>query len=158
MIGHCLCSGSGLARLLTHLGLTFRKNSVWSKCFCCDVISNLWYRTNYNNYSIYWPRHAETCLRDLCGQRRTRSACASTQTDQGLHCPLIEPLHSTICINGEQRSGWYFAHAQDDLNLRIAHARRHFSLAGLYNMFCEMNPFETKEYTKEMITIDRVLY
>ena len=30
------------------------------------------------------------------------------------------------CVNGEQSPGWYFAHEQDDLNLRIfAHVRRH---------------------------------
>ena len=28
-------------------------------------------------------------------------------------------LDTTLCINGEQMSGWYFVHAQDDLNLRI---------------------------------------
>ena len=28
-------------------------------------------------------------------------------------------LDSTKCMNGEQRLGLYFAHAQDDLNMRI---------------------------------------
>ena len=55
----------------------------------------------------------------ICGERRPRSACASAQSDQGLHCPLTESLDTTECINGEQRLGRYFVHAQDDLNLHI---------------------------------------
>ena len=41
------------------------------------------------------------------------------QSDQGLHCPWTESLDTTECMNGEQRLGWYFAHAQNDLNLSI---------------------------------------
>ena len=41
------------------------------------------------------------------------------KSDQGLHCPLTESLNTTECMNGEQRSGWYFGHVQDDLNLLI---------------------------------------
>ena len=55
----------------------------------------------------------------LFGQSRPRSACTSTQSDQGLHCLLTESLDTTECMNGEQRPGWYFAHVQDDLNLHI---------------------------------------
>ena len=55
----------------------------------------------------------------VCGQRRPRSACASAQADQGLHCPLIESLDTTECIIAEQRPGRYFAHAQDDSNLCV---------------------------------------
>ena len=65
----------------------------------------------------------------ICGQRRSRSACASAQSDQDLHCPLSESLDTTECMNGEQKlilcacAGWsefaHFAynwrHAQDDL-------------------------------------------
>ena len=46
-------------------------------------------------------------------------ACASAQSDQGLHCPLTDYLDTTECTNEEQRPGCYFTHAQDDLNLRI---------------------------------------
>ena len=53
------------------------------------------------------------------GQRRPRSACASVQSDQGLHCPLTESLDTTECMNGVQSLGKYFAHAQDDLNMSI---------------------------------------
>ena len=31
-----------------------------------------------------------------------RSACASSQSDQGLHCPLIESMDTTGCMNEEQ--------------------------------------------------------
>ena len=50
---------------------------------------------------------------------KARSDCADAQSDQGLHCPLAESLDTTECMKGEQRPGWYFAHAQNDLNLRI---------------------------------------
>ena len=55
----------------------------------------------------------------MCGQRRPRSDCASAQSAQGLHCPLTESLDTTKCMNGEQRPGWYFGHAQDYLIMRI---------------------------------------
>ena len=55
----------------------------------------------------------------ICGQQRPRSACASIQSDQGLPCPLTEPLDNIECMYGEERSGCYYAHAQDELNLRI---------------------------------------
>ena len=42
----------------------------------------------------------------------------NAQFDRCLHCPLTESLDTTECLNGEQRPGRYFAHAQDDLNLR----------------------------------------
>ena len=34
---------------------------------------------------------------------------------------LTESLDTTECMNGGQRPGWFFAHAQDDLNLPILH-------------------------------------
>ena len=51
----------------------------------------------------------------IYGQRKPRSACASAQSDQGLHCPLTESLDTTECMNGKQRPGWDFAHVQDDV-------------------------------------------
>ena len=39
--------------------------------------------------------------------------------DQGILCPLTESLDTTECMNEEQRPGWYFEHAQDDMNLHI---------------------------------------
>ena len=54
----------------------------------------------------------------ICEQRRPGSACADAQADLGLHCPLTELLDTTECRKGERILG-YFAHGQDDLNLRI---------------------------------------
>ena len=33
--------------------------------------------------------------------------------------PLTESLDTTECMNGKQRSGWYFVHVQNNLSLRI---------------------------------------
>ena len=63
----------------------------------------------------------QKCVTGMCRQQRPRSAWASIQSDQGLHCPLTESLDTTECISGEQRSGLYFTHSQDDLNLQILH-------------------------------------
>ena len=67
---------------------------------------------------IYGLPHAKTCLHAQAEQR-LKSVWASAQSDQDLHCPLKEPLDITECMNGEQRPGWNFVNAQDDLNLRI---------------------------------------
>ena len=39
------------------------------------------------------------------GQRRPRSACASAQSDQGLHCPLTESFDTIKRIIGAQMPG-----------------------------------------------------
>ena len=50
----------------------------------------------YDSLSSCEPGHAETrFFFDIWGQRRPRSACASAQSDQGLHYPLIESLDTT---------------------------------------------------------------
>ena len=36
----------------------------------------------------------------ICGQCGASLACASVQSDQGLHCPLTQSLTSTECMNG----------------------------------------------------------
>ena len=48
-----------------------------------------------------------------------RSACASVQSDQGIHCQLTESLDTTECMNSEQMPGWDSAHVQDDVNEHI---------------------------------------
>ena len=65
---------------------------------------------------IHGPRHAKTCLWAFADNK---SPDQQAQSDQGLHCPLTESLDTTECLNGEQRPGQYFAHAQADLNLHI---------------------------------------
>ena len=49
-------------------------------------------------------RHAKISL-GICRKGSPRSACTSTQSDQGLHCVLAELLDTIECINGEQRPG-----------------------------------------------------
>ena len=48
--------------------------------------------------------------------RHMRTAFA--QFDQDRHCPLTDSLDNTECMNGKNSPGWYFVHAQNDLNLR----------------------------------------
>ena len=57
--------------------------------------------------------------------RRPRSACASAQSDQGLHCPLTESLDIIERSSGEQMPGYDFAHAWDKAkSAHFAHVRR----------------------------------
>ena len=61
------------------------------------------YTENTSNFTELSVSHkAKTCLRDMCGQRRSRSDCADAQSDQGLCCPLTSSLGRTECINGKQ--------------------------------------------------------
>ena len=64
--------------------------------------------------SPYWPHHVmQKCISVIYGRRWQRSECAGTQSDPGHHCPHTElfNLDTTKCMNGEQRSGKYFAYA-----------------------------------------------
>ena len=58
----------------------------------------------------------QICLWDMCWQWKLRLDSIDAQSDQGLSCPLPESLDTVECCTGEQRSGWNFAHAQDDVN------------------------------------------
>ena len=49
---------------------------------------------NYNTRAVSY----ENVSSGICGQRKPRSACASAQSDQGLHCPLTKSLDTTECI------------------------------------------------------------
>ena len=40
-----------------------------------------------------WATSCENASLGICGQGRSRSACASAQSDQGLHCPLAFTGH-----------------------------------------------------------------
>ena len=46
------------------------------------------------------------------------SACAATQSDQGLPCLLTE-LDTVECFNGEQKPRRYFRNEQEDKKLHI---------------------------------------
>ena len=72
-----------------------------------------------SDYERIYAAQCENVSLDICGQRRSRSACASTQSDQSLTCPLTESLDAIEYLNGEQTTECYFARTQDDLNLRI---------------------------------------
>ena len=74
---------------------------------------------------IWVAPHENWRVSGICRRRRPRPdcadrpACASAQSDQGLHCALTESLDTIECMNGEQIPGWCFALAQDDLKLHI---------------------------------------
>ena len=55
-------------------------------------------------HMIIWAEPCENVSSGIYGQRSPRSACASAQSDQGLHCPLTESLDIIDCNNGEQMS------------------------------------------------------
>ena len=69
--------------------------------------------------TVRWAAPCENVYSGIWGHQWSTQACASAQFDQGLHCPLTETLDTTECMNREQRPGWYFAHAQVYLNMRI---------------------------------------
>ena len=90
------------------------------------------YYMERNSWNLnMWAVPCENMASCINGQWRPRSACASAQSDQGLPCSVTESLYTREYINGEQRPGWYFAHAPDDLYLRIF---RKFE--GMFFFFC----------------------
>ena len=54
-----------------------------------------------------WASPCKNMSSGIRGQWGPRSACASAQSDQVLHCPLTELFKTTECINGEQRPGFW---------------------------------------------------
>ena len=61
---------------------------------------------SYVKFAIYESAR-ENVPSDICVQRRLKSACASAQSDQRLHCPHEETLHSwrplgTQCAQSDQ--------------------------------------------------------
>ena len=58
-----------------------------------------------HHYGITSRSHQRNVSSGLCGQRRSRSACTSAQSNQGLRCPLIEVLDTIDRINREQMTG-----------------------------------------------------
>ena len=74
---------------------------------------------------IHWPTPCENVSSGICGQRRLRSACASSQADQGLHCRLTKSLDTTKCINGEQGPDDTLHMRRMILICRFSQVRRH---------------------------------
>ena len=64
-----------------------------------------WYQLSmqFTRTVTYLP--CENVPSGICGQRRPRSACTSTQSYHGLHCPLTESLDTTECINSPESKG-----------------------------------------------------
>ena len=62
----------------------------------------------------------------ICGQQGPRSACASAQSDQDLHCPLTELLDTTECM--KRTKAWMIlcACARRSESVHFARARRRF--------------------------------
>ena len=94
----------------------------------------------FRESTVYiWAVPCKNVSSDICGQQRPRSACVSVQFDQDLRCPQTESLDTT------EMPGWYFAHAQDDINLRVfegifARIRRHFLLDAAHLTFPQQLP------------------
>ena len=85
----------------------------------------------YRSFVIVLAAPCENMSSVMYGQRRPRSTCASTHSDQAIYCPLTETLVTTECMNKEQRSGRYLVHAQIDLNLCIL-----LMFEGLFSLVC----------------------
>ena len=60
-------------------------------CFCCTTDLCLWVVSMLKEH-IIWDTPFENVSSGICGQRRSRSACASAQSDRDLCRPLIESL------------------------------------------------------------------
>ena len=74
--------------------------------------------------------------RSIYGQRRSRSACASAQSDQGLHCPLTESSGTIKCINGKREFAKRLCMREMNLNLCICRLLEDtFSLGATYICF-----------------------
>ena len=79
----------------------------------------------------------------IFGHTRTASACASTQSDQGLRCSLTESLKTIECFNGEQMSTWDFAHVCEEcICVHFAHARRY--------IFAWRDPFVVSKFFHQL--------
>ena len=57
----------------------------------------------------------------ICGQRRTWSACAFAQADQGLRCPLTESMDIVVYVDEQRMSRSDSTDAHAHLDLRCSH-------------------------------------
>ena len=63
------------------------------------VVIQIYNNNNNNNNDNKWAAPCKNVSSDICGQRRPRSACASTQSDLYLRRQLTESLDTTECMN-----------------------------------------------------------
>ena len=68
----------------------------------------------FHKWIVVWAAPCENVSSGICGQRRSRSACTSAQSDQGLYYSLKESLETIEYINGDQIPEWDFLHTRDD--------------------------------------------
>ena len=96
--------------------------------------------------STVGPRHAKKCLRAYADSEgpdktaRMRSLIRAFTVRQ-------KSLDTTGCMNAEQRPGWYFVHAQYDLNMHIL---RMFKVTSLrkraYSNTMKISPPKTENF------------
>ena len=104
-----------------------------------SMVRNYGFRIRYLKLprvdAFHYRRNSYTCKNvysGICEQRRSRSARASAQSDQDLHCSLTESLDTTDHMKRE-----HFVHAQDDQNLHILRIiEGTFSLDTSHICFC----------------------
>ena len=73
-------------------------------CRFCHALTHI--VTGKRN-KVYAPRNGKMCLRGICEQRRSKSACAPAQSDQGFRCPLTELLPTKENINVQYSKDLY---------------------------------------------------
>ena len=67
-----------------------------------SVTTDFFFFFSFKKKKDNWASRCESVSSGICGQRRPRSDCASAQSNQDPHCPLTEPLDTTICMSREQ--------------------------------------------------------
>ena len=77
----------------------------------------------------YWVAPCENVSLSICEHQRTRSAWASTLSDQGLCCQLTESLDTIEFISGEQMPVWDCAVWNESESAFRACSKTHFRLA-----------------------------
>ena len=111
-----------------------------------------------------WAIPCENTSSDKSGQWRPRSACASAQSDLGLHCLSTQPvsaqsdqglywslkqsLNTIKCMNGEQRPERYLCACEEWCDYaHFAHVQRH--------VFACRSPYSEGPYIIGVLSFDR---
>ena len=91
-------------------------------------------QTCNKTHFLIWDTACENVSLGIMRLQRPWSACTSAQSDQGLQCPLTESLDTTECMNGEQRSGWYFCACTDVRMYRWSESAHFMHLKGSFSL------------------------
>ena len=70
-----------------------------------DHPAHLQMRTGLLLFSDILAEPCDHVSSSICGHRRPKSACAATQSDHSLPCPLTESFDTIKCVDGEQMPG-----------------------------------------------------